>query len=192
MGGRCQPVGRCRWQLLHRFGHSIGPRAWNWLGGGQKLQPLWSVSTLRQADCKSRPCGLCGNSKRKCSIPQGMSFTNTSPITFPNRAAQIALGTNPISCCADSSKPGDVRSFFCYSFHLILRASILTWPHQRLPLEKWNWPNAVANRQSQPLGAPMPKVVRAPIRTWFWPRAVAFCHWVALRRRAHTKAPGWP
>ena len=36
-----------------------------------------------------------------------MSFTNTSPIMFPNRSSEIALGTNPLSCCANSEKTGD-------------------------------------------------------------------------------------
>jgi LDH2 family malate/lactate/ureidoglycolate dehydrogenase len=37
----------------------------------------------------------------------GMSFTNTSPIMFPDRSSEKALGTNPLSCCANSEKTGD-------------------------------------------------------------------------------------
>nr|CAD2202260.1 unnamed protein product [Meloidogyne enterolobii] len=37
----------------------------------------------------------------------GMSFTNTSPLMFPCRSSEIGLGTNPLSCCANSEKTGD-------------------------------------------------------------------------------------
>ncbi|KAL7074593.1 hypothetical protein ACQ4LE_005535 [Meloidogyne hapla] len=37
----------------------------------------------------------------------GMSFTNTSPLMFPDRSSEIGLGTNPLSCCANSEKTGD-------------------------------------------------------------------------------------
>uniref|UniRef100_A0A915DDF8 Malate dehydrogenase n=1 Tax=Ditylenchus dipsaci TaxID=166011 RepID=A0A915DDF8_9BILA len=36
----------------------------------------------------------------------GMAFTNTSPLMYPNRAAQVGLGTNPISCIA-AANSGD-------------------------------------------------------------------------------------
>lgn len=32
-----------------------------------------------------------------------MSFTNTSPLVFPNRCAQYGLGTNPLSVIAPAS-----------------------------------------------------------------------------------------
>jgi hypothetical protein len=35
----------------------------------------------------------------------GMSYTNTSPISFPTRAAQHVLGTNPIAVAAPSTDP---------------------------------------------------------------------------------------
>ncbi|ELR22724.1 malate/Llactate dehydrogenase subfamily protein [Acanthamoeba castellanii str. Neff] len=37
----------------------------------------------------------------------GMSYTNTSPIAFPTRAAQHVLGTNPIAVAAPSTDPQD-------------------------------------------------------------------------------------
>lgn len=37
----------------------------------------------------------------------GMAFTNTSPLMFPNRSAQVGLGTNPISVIAPAQRPGD-------------------------------------------------------------------------------------
>ncbi|KAI1728874.1 malate/L-lactate dehydrogenase domain-containing protein [Ditylenchus destructor] len=37
----------------------------------------------------------------------GMAFTNTSPLMFPNRSAQVGLGTNPISVVAPAERPGD-------------------------------------------------------------------------------------
>lgn len=36
-----------------------------------------------------------------------MAFTNTSPLMFPNRSAQVGLGTNPISVVAPAERPGD-------------------------------------------------------------------------------------
>ncbi|KAF6773586.1 hypothetical protein AHF37_07510 [Paragonimus kellicotti] len=37
----------------------------------------------------------------------GMSFTNTSPLVYPTRSKGRALGTNPLTVAAPSSKPGD-------------------------------------------------------------------------------------
>ncbi|KAL6049800.1 malate dehydrogenase [Balamuthia mandrillaris] len=37
----------------------------------------------------------------------GMSFTNTSPLVFPTRAAKAALGTNPIAVAAPTKDPED-------------------------------------------------------------------------------------
>ncbi|KAI1721674.1 malate/L-lactate dehydrogenase domain-containing protein [Ditylenchus destructor] len=36
-----------------------------------------------------------------------MAFTNTSPLMFPNRSAQVGLGTNPISVVAPAERSGD-------------------------------------------------------------------------------------
>ncbi|KAI3411847.1 hypothetical protein GPALN_001910 [Globodera pallida] len=60
--------------------------------------------------CKrSNHYGICQHYAKKIANAGllGLSFTNTSPIIFPTRSAQIGLGTNPISCCANSRKPGD-------------------------------------------------------------------------------------
>lgn len=37
----------------------------------------------------------------------GMSYTNTSPISFPTRSSRHVLGTNPIAVAAPSSEPSD-------------------------------------------------------------------------------------
>lgn len=49
--------------------------------------------------------GICGHYTMKMAKEGliGMSFTNTSPIVFPNRAAQLGLGTNPISVAAEGT-----------------------------------------------------------------------------------------
>jgi LDH2 family malate/lactate/ureidoglycolate dehydrogenase len=39
----------------------------------------------------------------------GLSYTNTSPISFPTRAAQHVLGTNPIAVAAPSTDPKGSR-----------------------------------------------------------------------------------
>ncbi|GAA53169.1 malate dehydrogenase [Clonorchis sinensis] len=36
-----------------------------------------------------------------------MAFTNTSPLVYPTRSKQRAMGTNPLTLAAPSSKPGD-------------------------------------------------------------------------------------
>jgi LDH2 family malate/lactate/ureidoglycolate dehydrogenase len=36
-----------------------------------------------------------------------MSFTNTSPITFPTRSAVVAIGTDPLSVAAPGTRTGD-------------------------------------------------------------------------------------
>jgi hypothetical protein len=40
----------------------------------------------------------------------GMSFTNTSPISFPTRSAKHVLGTNPIAVAAPSTDPQGTQS----------------------------------------------------------------------------------
>ncbi|KAF8572496.1 hypothetical protein P879_00509 [Paragonimus westermani] len=37
----------------------------------------------------------------------GLSFTNTSPLVYPTRSKGRAMGTNPLTVAAPSSKPGD-------------------------------------------------------------------------------------
>ncbi|KAL3103905.1 hypothetical protein niasHT_022420 [Heterodera trifolii] len=60
--------------------------------------------------CKrSNHYGICQHYAKKIANAGflGLSFTNTSPIIFPTRSSQIGLGTNPISCCANSREKGD-------------------------------------------------------------------------------------
>ncbi|KAL3090739.1 hypothetical protein niasHT_022067 [Heterodera trifolii] len=60
--------------------------------------------------CKrSNHYGICQHYPKKIANAGllGLSFTNTSPIIFPTRSSQIGLGTNPISCCANSREKGD-------------------------------------------------------------------------------------
>ncbi len=44
----------------------------------------------------------------------GMSFTNTSPLAFPTRAAKHVLGTNPIAVAAPSTDPEGHPTSFNY------------------------------------------------------------------------------
>ncbi|CAD5212063.1 unnamed protein product [Bursaphelenchus xylophilus] len=52
--------------------------------------------------------GICGHYALKAAEQGfvGMSFTNTSPCVYPNRAKEQALGSNPI-CCVAPAKNGD-------------------------------------------------------------------------------------
>jgi len=75
----------------------------------------------------------------------GMSYTNTSPISFPTRSSRHVLGTNPIAVAAPSSEPSGAlphRTCLC-AFLTPVLLLLLLMPQTHLfsiwPPQPWLW-----------------------------------------------------
>ncbi|KAE9420827.1 hypothetical protein Angca_007218, partial [Angiostrongylus cantonensis] len=77
-----------------------------WVDGNNLLGPVVGNFSMDLAVKKAKEAGVgwvVAKGSLYCLLYQAMSFTNTSPVTYPTRSARPALGTNPLCLGADGT-----------------------------------------------------------------------------------------